>query len=300
MIDLYKSLKPIKPDSGFKMEGYYIWGGSAIKGDDGKYYLFASRWPKNQPFPEGYMTHSEIVLATSSTPEGPYEFQKVVIGKREGDYFDSVMAHNPHIKKIGDTYYLFYIGSRDGKQESRAIGYAKSKNLIDFERMDEPLDLPPNANNPSVMVMRDGKILLVFRDGELKVTIAKTNRVEDGFKLLAYDIFDGQRMEDMYIFSYGSKLRMIAEDNVGAFTGSERFGLQVVSNDIVNWEKADNVLAYDHTLKFTDGSEIKAERRERPQLLFDEVGRPTHLFTAVLYEGNTFNVVQPIEITQGE
>lgn len=296
MIDLYKSLKPLSPQNGFKMDGYYIWGASAIKGDDGKYYLFASRWPKTASFPSGYMTNSEIVLATSTTPEGPYEFQKVIIGKREGDYFDSVMAHNPHIKKIGDTYYLFYIGSPDGTQEKRAIGYAKSKNLIDFERMDDPIDLPPNANNPSVLVMRDGKILLVFRDGKLNVSIAKADRVEDGFRLLAYDIFDGKRAEDMFIFNYESKLHIIAEDNVGAFTGNERFGFHVVSNDEINWKKADNILAYDHTLKFTDGSEIKAERRERPQLIFDELGRPTHLLTAVLYEGETFNTVQPIEI----
>lgn len=300
MINLYESLKPLSPENGFKMEGYYIWGGSAIKGDDGKYYLFASRWPKTSPFPEGYMTNSEIVLATSNSPEGPYEFQKVIIGKRDGGYFDSVMAHNPHIKKIGDTYYLFYIGSCDGSQETRAIGYAKSKNLVDFERSDKPIDLPANANNPSVLVMRDGKILLVFRDGKLKVTIAKANKVEDGFRLLAYDIFDGKRAEDMYIFNYDSKLHIIAEDNVGAFTGNERFGFHVVSTDLINWEKAENVLAYDHTLKFADGTEIKAQRRERPQLLFDETGKPTHLFTSVLYNGEAFNAVQPIDINQGE
>jgi hypothetical protein len=49
--------------SGFKMEGYWVWCGSVIRVDS-LYHLFASRWPKTGPFPEGYKTNSEIVRAT--------------------------------------------------------------------------------------------------------------------------------------------------------------------------------------------------------------------------------------------
>ena len=37
-------LQPAPKDAGFKMDGYFIWGGSLIFAD-GKYHLFASRWP---------------------------------------------------------------------------------------------------------------------------------------------------------------------------------------------------------------------------------------------------------------
>lgn len=296
-MNLYESLKPAKKENGFKMEGYYVWGASVIKGDDGKYYMFASRWKKDLPFPAGYMTGSEIVLATSENIEGPYEFQKVIIGKREEGYFDSVMAHNPHIKKIGDKYVLFYIGSPDGTQEKRAIGYAVSDDLVNFERMNDPIDLPANANNPSVVVLPTGKILLFFRDGELKVTVAKADSLESGFRLLAYDLFDGKRAEDMFVFVNNSKFYMVAEDNVAEFTGHERFGFLAQSADGINWEPSKNIIAYDHTIKFEDGSELKAVRRERPQFVFED-SKPVCLFTAVYDGEDTFNVAQSLELKE--
>ena len=109
-ISFIERLKPVPQDSGFKMEGYWVWGGSLIKVNS-TYHLFASRWPKGNEFPEIYRQNSEIVRATSKTILGPYEFQEVVIGERDRSYWDSNMAHNPTIHKIGDAYVLFYIGS---------------------------------------------------------------------------------------------------------------------------------------------------------------------------------------------
>ena len=296
-MNLYESLKPAQVENGFKMDGYYVWGASVIKGDDGVYYMFASRWKKDLPFPAGYMTGSEIVLATSKNIEGPYEFQKVVIGAREGGYFDSAMAHNPHIKKIGDKYVLFYIGSPDGTQEKRAIGYAVSDDLVNFQRPEKPIDLPENANNPSVVVLPTGKIMLFFRDGELKVSVAKAEKFGEDFRLLAYDIFDGKRAEDMFVFVKNSRFYMVAEDNVAAFTGSERFGFLAESADGINWEPSKSIVAYDHTIKLSDGSEMNAVRRERPQFAFEN-GSPVCLFTSFFDGENAYNVAQPVDLKE--
>jgi len=296
-MNLYKSLKPAKVENGFKMDGYYVWGASVIKGDDGLYYMFASRWKKELPFPEGYMTGSEIVLATSKELEGPYEFKKVIIGKREGGYFDSVMAHNPHIKKIGDKYVLFYIGSPDGTQPARKIGYAVSDDLVNFQLSDNPIDLPPNANNPSVVVLPTGKIMLFFRDGELKVSVAAADKLGTDFRLLAYDLFDGKKIEDMFVFVRNSKYYMVAEDNRAHFTGHSRFGFLAESADGINWEPSKNVIAYDHTIKLEDGSEINAVRRERPQFVFEN-GKPVCMFTSFFDGENAYNVAQPLDLKE--
>lgn len=296
-MDLLNSLKPAEVGSGFKMEGYYVWGASVIKGDDGLYYMFASRWKKDLPFPAGYMTGSEIVLATSKNIQGPYEFQKVIIGGREEGYFDSVMAHNPHIKKVGDKYVLFYIGSPDGTQENRQIGYAVSDNLVDFERPTKAIDLPLNANNPSVVVLPTGQLMLYYRDAELKVSVAKAEKLGDEFRILAYDLFDGKRAEDMFVFVKNSRFYMVAEDNVAAFTGKERFGFLAQSADGINWEPSKNIVAYDHTIKYADGSELNAVRRERPQFVFEN-GNPVCLFTS-FYDGeNAYNVAQPVALKE--
>ena len=122
-MEKYFKLKPAVVGSGFSMEGYYVWCGSVIR-ENGRYYLFAARWPEEKGFPNGYLTDSEIVLASTDDLSKPFEFEKVLISKRDGEKWDSVMAHNPFIFKDGDTYIIYYIGSPDGGYEKRAIGYA--------------------------------------------------------------------------------------------------------------------------------------------------------------------------------
>ena len=111
--------QPVNINTGFRMDGYYVWCGSCIKGDDGRYYLFASRWPKETTFPQGYMIASEIVLASTDALDKPFQFEKVIFSAREGGFWDSRMAHNPQIHKTNDGYLLFYIGSSDGSFETR-------------------------------------------------------------------------------------------------------------------------------------------------------------------------------------
>src|SRR5262245_42584521 len=68
----FPELGVVPRNGGFRMEGYWVWCGSVIKGDDGRYHLFASRWPKDITFHPGWMTSSEIVRAVADRPEGPY------------------------------------------------------------------------------------------------------------------------------------------------------------------------------------------------------------------------------------
>lgn len=45
---------PAPVGGGFAMDGYWVWCGSVIKatgrGEDGKYHMFASRWPRGLSF----------------------------------------------------------------------------------------------------------------------------------------------------------------------------------------------------------------------------------------------------------
>ena len=76
----------VSPKEGaFRMDDWIVWGGSVIKADDGKYYMFASRWPKNLSM-SAWVTNSEIVLAVSDEPLGPYTFEKVILPARGKDY----------------------------------------------------------------------------------------------------------------------------------------------------------------------------------------------------------------------
>lgn len=294
-------LLPAVRSSGFSMEEYYVWCGSVIK-QMGKYWLFAARWPKETGFPGGYLTDSEIVLASTEDLNKPFKFEKVILTKRDGDKWDSVMAHNPFIFKDSDTYVLYYIGSPDGGTKKRAIGYAYSESLTDgWVRSDEALCLPPDANNPALIKDDDGSFLLYFRDGNLKVSVARSDSFKGSFKVINDNLFTRGRIEDMFVYrDEDGGFVMIAEDEAGEYTGVVKAGVRFTSKDGINWDENSAQLAYDFDVCYDDGSCITLQRRERP-LIFND-GDKKYLFTTAKYGGedkltggDTWNMVQEVK-----
>ena len=85
-LDFSKALLPIR-ESVFEDSTYYIWGASPIKGEDGKYHLFYSRWKKEHGF-EAWVSHSEIAHAVSDNLFGPYKHHDVALEERGTDFWD--------------------------------------------------------------------------------------------------------------------------------------------------------------------------------------------------------------------
>lgn len=297
-----KEYDPVVSHSGFYMEGYYVWCGSLIKGPDGLYYLFAARWPEETTFPIGYMTHSEIVLATTPSLDQPFQFQKVVISAREGDYWDAGMAHNPFVIQVDNQYVMFYIGTQNGSCEKRAIGYATADRLDgEWTRSDVPLDLPANANNPSLLIDHDGSFLLYYRDGQLKVSVARAKHWQGPYEILQYDLFPQGLIEDMYVFHANGRYEMFAEDAQGVFTGNVKAGVHFVSDNGIDWIPHEHPAAYGYEIDYTDGTHLQLQRRERPQVFIEN--DKAYLITTAkingpdrLTGGHTWNMVQPFKL----
>jgi len=290
--------KKTAPSSGFQMEGYWVWCGSAIKVGS-TYHLFASRWPKTGKFPEGYRTNSEIVRASSKSPSGPWKFEEVVIGERESKFWDSNMAHNPTIHKIGQEYVLFYIGSdfstlqNNSKALLRRVGYAKSKSIAGpWQRSDEPL-IETESNNPAILVEKEG-VKLMYRDAKLRVHLAQAKNFQGPYKLLNDNCWPNAPIEDFYLFKFNHQTHLICEDNVGQVSGHVRYGVHLTSKDGDNaWEKGDPVIAYNHDIELTNGEILHCIRRERPQLLIEN-NRITYLITSVFDGKNSWS--QPVKL----
>jgi hypothetical protein len=193
--DIYSRLGLAPVDGGFAQDEYWVWGSAVIKGDDGKYHMYASRWPKFLPFHPGWMVASEIVHAVSDTPEGPYNFVDVALPARGPEYWDGRSTHNPRILKHKDTYVLIYMGSTNpfddvtnadtltlasafatvGRANKR-IGMATSQSPYGpWERRDRPiLETKPGTfysfltSNPSPWINEDGSVIMLFKSRSYK------------------------------------------------------------------------------------------------------------------------------------
>ena len=224
---------PVAKGTGFAMDGYFVWCGSVIKVGE-TYEMFASRWPASTKFPEGYRQHSEIVRAYAATPEGPYLFKQVVIGKRAAGKWDSAMAHNPAIYKVGDTYVLYYIGS-DERSNFRQIGIATAPSVAGpWTRRDKPLDLgmAGDANNPAAWFEPDGSVKLIWRTANLRVCESVAKSFEGPYTVVNSNLWPGAKVEDFFIFKKAGIYHLICEDNAGKLTGHDRkWGGHLISDD---------------------------------------------------------------------
>ncbi len=70
-LDVNRLIQPLTNEGIFRDSDYYNWGGSIVKGKDGKYHLFYSRWKREYTF-SGWLTFSEIAHAVSNNSSGPW------------------------------------------------------------------------------------------------------------------------------------------------------------------------------------------------------------------------------------
>jgi hypothetical protein len=294
------TFEPVPVNSGFRMEGYWVWGGSMVKVDS-VYHLFASRWPKEAAFPDGYRTRSEIVRATSANPLGPFNFEEVVIGERDSSFWDANMAHNPTIHKVGDEYVLFYIGSDfntklpGSQQLLRRVGYARANSVYGpWERTPVPV-IGVESNNPALLVENE-RVLLLYRDEKLQTFMATADKYLGPYVVVNDNVWPDMKIEDFYLFKSAEGYHFICEDNVGGISGHVRWGVHLFSgNGINNWLEYSPVIVYDHDIEVDDGSIIHCVRRERPQLLI-EGNRITYLLTSIFDGTNSW--CQPVQLKQ--
>eukprot|EP00038_Savillea_parva_P010427 m.190192 g.190192 ORF g.190192 m.190192 type:complete len:209 (+) comp17987_c0_seq1:312-938(+) len=110
--------------------------------------------------------------------------------------------------------------------------------------------------------------------------------------------------EDPFLWRTPRGWHAILHSNTWHNSQSEHFptaqwaGRYAYSIDGRVW-KYSSVPPFTGTVKWINGSLSEFDRRERPFLLFDEKGRPTHLYTGVQrysYDEYTFSLIQPIAV----
>ncbi|CAH0122318.1 MULTISPECIES: glycoside hydrolase family protein [unclassified Paenibacillus] len=315
---IFGRLLPAPVGGGYREEDYYIWCGSCIRGEDGRYHLFASRWRKELGFGVNWLFNCEIVRAASSTPEGPYQFEEVVLGRRERSMFDGMNQHNPQIQYWNGTYYLYYMGTTYGGPipgpgdpissergtevwNNKRIGLATSQSVFGpWTRMDRPL-LEPRpgkwdctvTTNPAVAILQDGTTYMIYKSREyagatLQLGVAVADRPSGPFRRLSdepiFRFADADlHVEDPFLWHDGNLFHLLIKDDYkndsNGLTGEWGAGVYATSADCLEWTIHPDPKAYSRTVVWDDGTVKEMCNLERPFLLFQD-GVPTHLFAA--------------------
>jgi hypothetical protein len=301
---------------GFRIQNYWVWGASVARGEDGRYHMFASRWPKTYPFFQGYTAASEIVRATSDTPEGPFELQEVVLGPRDPGYWDGRMAHNPCLFRTSEGWFLFYCGVTyredvapgdmwdlnrhpDGGKNGMAPGWmldmrsgvAFSRSLPGpWERPDAPLDLGAlsrrnheRAVNVTAVETFDGRCRIYYRITGTGLITAVAGHPAGPYPVeemeIVSDYASHSHTEDPFAFRIGNHYEILTKDSTGEFTGEQFALIHNVSTDGRRWAPAPEPKACSRRVRWTDGKVREQGNLERPFVLLED-GRPAYLYAA--------------------
>ena len=326
--ELFHHLGQAPRTPAFESEGYWVWGSSVIKGNDGKYHMFVSRFPKSLPFHPGWMVASEIVHAISDTPEGPYKFSDIALPARGAQYWDGRSTHNPRILEYQNKYYLIYMGSTHpfanptydqltldspwctvGRSNKR-IGLAIADSPYGpWKRFDEPiLKTKPNTfysflvSNPSPIIQEDGSVMMIFKGrtyvgddkfSDMALGMAYAPSIEGPYTVLnnGQPIFqvDGQgEAEDPFLWKDSRGYHAIFKDHVAKFTGEKGGGVMAHSPNGIQWTTVKDPKAYSRTVEWEDGKVEMQGQLERPFLLFEN-GKATHAFFATMNGAGGFD-----------
>lgn len=323
-LQLIDRISEITDDNIFKTDGYYNWGASIYKDDQGIYHLFYSRWKYKLNF-TGWLTDSEIARATSKNPSGPWTYQETVLKGRGDGHWDAITAHNPKIKYFRGKFYLYYISTNNGIEkisESELIetaqtgynhpnwktlrtnqrtGVAVSDSIHGpWKRLDRPLIEPSGpittlTVNPAIDRGSDGNYYLIVKGDKPNDTnfvrnqaIAISDSPTGPFVMQEKPVIDYMDTEDMSIWFDATRERFY-----GVFHAHTYIGL-ITSKDGINWGKAKHHVLMEKRIRLKDGSTIEPDRMERPSI-FTENGKPTTLSLGVKKGESSYNVHIPFK-----
>lgn len=315
--DFISMMQPAPETAKLSDPDYYIWCGTLVRGDDRKYHLFYSRWPKKYGY-SGWVTHSEVAHAIGDSPLGPFRFADVTLPARGKEFWDGLCTHNPTVLRIGNKFYLYYMGNTGDGQAMKDLNWVHRNNqrigvaVADqpggpWTRLDKPvLDVSadPEAgdalmtSNPAVTVRPDGGVLLIYKAVARKrplpfggPVIHMTATADDPagpFTKQMNSIFTVPGVnfaaEDPFVwYDYArNRYQAIVKDNDGHFTKAGRSLSLWESKDGFDWKLSAHPLVAKLEIQWASAEKPqKVSALERPQLFFGPDGKPQVLLVAV-------------------
>lgn len=161
-----------------RMTRWNYWDGQVLRGKDGKYRMFASRW--EQALGHKAWGGSKAVIALSDSLLGPYRDRGLIWPDDQAG-----LGHNVTALRLPDGRYAVVVSeTRDGTVfVSRSIdGPFRKLGTITIDqsrypllktpgdRVDKPGTLPRRLSNASVMLRPDGAFQIIPRSGQVLIS----------------------------------------------------------------------------------------------------------------------------------
>ena len=306
--------------SGFGMKGYWVWDGSALKGEDGKYHIHCSRWPDSLLMHPGWMATSEIIHCVADSAQGPYTFKNLVFSARGAQYWDGRSTFNPQVFKHKGKYYMFYVGSTHPFEEPTAkafdlkskwcivgrsnkrVGLAVAENVNGpWKRFDKPIiDTEPNTfysfltSNPTPVMHEDGSVLIMFKGRSyignvhsgMSLGVAYAKNAEGPYTVLnnkkpVFDYTDCGEQEDPFMWKDKAGYHLVFKDQVAQFTGERGAGVLSHSTDGIHWTLDKEPKAWSKAIEWSDGTKQIMGQLERPFIMFEN-NKPAYIFFSTM------------------
>jgi hypothetical protein len=269
---------PRDPQNGLEdttMKQWCYWDGQLIKGPEGKYHLFASRWDESKG--HGGWWGSLAVHAVSDNVMGPYVDKGLCWPDSQGGKGHNVTAillpEGRYAVVVSETRPgdVFVAKSLDGPWEHLGSIKVGTNEFSQFGRM----------SNVSIMLRPDGDFMIVARSGA--IWISKTG-ILGPYTVQGTSVYSTlpemrsmRTLEDPVVWHSGGLYHIVVND------WNPRKAYHLTSpTGISNWTFRG--LAYDPTkdfLRYTDGTLNHWNKIERPGVLLEN-GHVTHFTFAVL------------------
>jgi len=287
---------PRDPDNGLEdstLKQWNYWDGKILKGNDGKYRMFASRWDQAKGHNEWF--NSKAIEAVSDTALGPYQDQGLMWPSNEGG-----KGHNVTALELPDGSYAVVVSeTRNGDVfTSKTIDGPWTRagtiqvNQNKFHSLNNPGDGQPlqggsprpwHASNVSITVRPDGGFELVQRSGQILIS---KDSILGPYEVQGPPIYRGlagmpqdhlDHLEDPVIWFSGGWYHILVNN------WSDRRAYHLISRDGINGWKFQGVAYYPEAdfIKYTDGTVNHWNKLERPGVLMEN-GHVTALSLAVI------------------
>ena len=270
---------------GYINEHHSSWGGSIIQRvEGGTYVMYASEILCNEKEQKGrkrcglnnWETLSRIVRTESVNIDGPYKHVDVVLPPEH---------HNPsvHVSPATGDWHLYTISGPTGP-------IVRMLSSDEGQTWSIPMTISPRQN-PGPLLNEDGSTYLYYRSDGMDLPSPTCSDEGIAMQICKSDNEACAPPNDVPIFGHTGEDPSVFQDHRGNYhmlfnalpykcVPKFQQGGHAWSTDGINWSTP-RVGAFDTTIQFTDGTSMKCERRERPQMVLDKDGKPVALVTGM-------------------